>query len=109
MKIGAALGYLNIIQVLPVDLKDSRYIRPFRQGMFEIQSGILYMYEVSRGTRLRKLRVKVLLGTMHMFPFLWKQLGGNNNVFQPKMSCSLSFSGMWQKLFIGRRDRTNYQ
>ena len=32
-----------------------------------------------------------------------------SDLFQPKMSPSLSFSGMYQKPFIHRRNRTNYQ
>ena len=31
------------------------------------------------------------------------------DVFQPKMSCSLSFSGMYRKLFIDCRNRINSQ
>ena len=30
------------------------------------------------------------------------------DVFQPKMGCSLSLSGMQRKIFIDRRNRTNY-
>ena len=31
------------------------------------------------------------------------------DLFQPKMSPTLSFSGMYRKSFIYRRNRTNYQ
>ena len=33
----------------------------------------------------------------------------SNNLFQPKMFPTLSFSGMYQKSFIHRRNRTNFQ
>ena len=67
MKVVADLGYPEIVQVLPVNLKDYGYIMPFRQDRSEMQNWIFSKYEVSRETRLRQLIVKVLPDNIQMF------------------------------------------
>ena len=63
-KIGEYLGCPRKVQGLTGNIKDYGYIRPSRKGRFELKNIILYIYEVLRGTRLRKLRFKFVTNSL---------------------------------------------
>ena len=65
-KIISFIGDPVKIQGLSVNIKGLGYISTFIQGRFEFRNGNLYVYEVSHGTRIRKLRVKVVQTALHM-------------------------------------------
>ena len=55
------------------------------------------------------IKLKVFRFTQNETPKMVKIPASTNDLFQPKMSPSLSFSGMYRKSFIHRRNRTNSQ
>ena len=58
-RIRAYLEYRDKVQVNPGTLKDSGYIMTLEQGRFEMKGVIQHMYELSCGTRLRKIISKL--------------------------------------------------